>query len=144
MVRQRAARDERRGGGGGRKEAAEPSLAAAVLRALLYARLRPGTVRWGCQLDGIETNAAAADNDDDAEEKDADGHNHPIELRFNDAGKRRVVADVIVGADGIHSKMRSVLWQNNRDPHELRPLGVMVLLGYARCSRSLRERRHGV
>ena len=109
------------------------------LRALLYARLRPGTVRWGCQLDGIDTNAAAADNDDDAEEKDADGHDHPIELRFNDAGKRRVVADVIVGADGIHSKMRSVLWQNNRDPHELRPLGVMVLLGYARCSHALCE-----
>ena len=87
-------------------------------RALLCARLQPGTVQWGCKLDSITCGSERS--------------SHSV-LTFNE-GARTVEADVVVGADGIRSAVRPAAV---REASELRALGVVVILGYARCDHAL-------
>ena len=88
------------------------------LRALLHARLEPGTVRWGYAFDGVT----------------ATSHTEPLEVRFN--GDQRARARVLVGADGIRSRVREAVWSPGEAP-TLQAAGVMVVLGFARCTHEM-------
>lgn len=91
------------------------------LRALLYARLKPGTVRWGQRFRG----ASAASPDDDEV---------ILRLESEDAAVRRVRAKALIGADGIRSAVRSTLQHRAGDAaaeqDSLESLEVMVILGF--------------
>ena len=74
----------------GTTDGARPEIDRGDLRRMLVNSLRPGTIRWGHKLTSIGL--------------DADGRR---ELRFADG--QRVVADVLVGADGAWSRVRPLL-----------------------------------
>ena len=78
------------------------------LRALLCARLEEGTIRWSSNFDGVTTLTTAASA------HDGDGDGGGVELSFND-GAWRVRADVLVGADGIRSKVRAAAAETSED-----------------------------
>ena len=75
------------GAGGETHEDAGPEIDRGDLRAMLLEALPTGMVAW--------------DHDVDAVEQDADGR-----WRLKSAGRDDVVADLVVGADGIGSKVR--------------------------------------
>ena len=94
------------------------------LRALLLARLKPGTVRWGCAFESADAPEGSA----------------PLELTFN-GGARRVNARLLVGADGIRSRVREALWPSPQEQAPpLHAANVMVILGFASCTHELGER----
>ena len=131
-------REEKREENGSCEENGSPSgrrnlhLPRQSLRALLCARLKPGTIRWGCRLDTITQQS---------EGQHKGQHARPT-LSFN-GGERQVSADVVVGADGIHSAARPFAAPTQMptaaEPRGagLRALGVAVVLGYARCAHEL-------
>ena len=128
------------------------------LRALLYSRLRPGTVRWAHRfrearvvagaearvVAGAGVDAAAA-----ASSAEVGGGARPenfvdviVERRAERGGgggvggggvaaTAAVRARVVVGADGIRSAARAALRGERDDPFPLTSLGVIVILGIA-------------
>jgi 2-polyprenyl-6-methoxyphenol hydroxylase-like FAD-dependent oxidoreductase len=124
----------RRDGGGGGGAAAAPAappprrkktrynvhLPRQTLREMLLRPLLPGTVEWGARLTSLEEGPPGS----------------PVRLAF--ASGAQVAADVVVGADGIFSVVRSLkLGGPGRDPCPMRYLGVMVVLGMAPCTHAL-------
>lgn len=77
-------------GGGDTHEDAGPEIDRGDLRRLLLESLQPGTVAWGHFLDDVNP--------------ERDGR-----WRLDFAGRDSVVADLVVGADGIGSKVRARL-----------------------------------
>eukprot|EP00501_MAST-03F_sp_TOSAG23-6_P000757 GSMAST32.ASY1.ANO1.785.1 assembled CDS len=81
------------------------------LRQLLYERLLPGTVQWGCRV--VEYN---------------DNRMNKVELSLYKKQKHKSqTVSVLVGADGIFSTVRKV--KLGDDKQSLRYLNVMVILG---------------
>lgn len=85
------------------------------LRRLLLDRLDPDTVRWGHRFVGYEEHNAG------------DGGGVTVVLRTDDGEDVRARASVLIGADGIRSRVRRDLVGEDRTP--LRYLGCVVLLG---------------
>ena len=86
-----------------------------ALRAILLARLRAGTVRWGARLEAVGAPDPATGR---------------RTLVF--AGGAEVDCAVVVGADGIRSATRRLLSAEGDAP--LRDLGVCVVLGFCDSS----------
>ncbi|KOO34873.1 hypothetical protein Ctob_010083 [Chrysochromulina tobinii] len=138
ISRDASGRELGRHGSATREENGSPSgrrnlhLPRQSLRALLCARLKPGTIRWGCRLDTITQQNTGQHKGQ---------HDRPT-LSFN-GGERQVSADVVVGADGIHSVVRQFAAPTQMptaaEPRGvgLRALGVAVVLGYAKCAHEL-------
>ncbi|KAL1519108.1 hypothetical protein AB1Y20_003373 [Prymnesium parvum] len=91
------------------------------LRAILHSRLSPGTVRWGHRFEGV-----------------LPSENGGVEISFHE-GTERVHAQLLVGADGIHSRVRQAVWESagSAAGTTLRPLNMMVILGFAPCNHDL-------
>ena len=94
----------------------------AQLLAVLLERLEPGTVRWGVKFERAEL----ADDSD----ADSGGGAGGVRVFFSatsegDAAPPPLMASLLIGADGIHSRVRASL----RSPPPLRYLGVVLLLG---------------
>lgn len=94
------------------------------LRQALLQALAPGTVVWGKRL------AAYTERPDTSEQ---------VTLTFIDGTTDS--ADVLVGADGIHSMVRKLKLGESSDPCPLRYLGVMVVLGIAASSHPAVQQR---
>ncbi|KAL3908288.1 MAG: hypothetical protein SGPRY_009857, partial [Prymnesium sp.] len=94
------------------------------LRALLYSRLKRGTVRWGCELTSLSSS----------------GDHLQLQLH----ARRPVRAHVVVGADGIRSRVSEAAWGGGGGGEvdiggraALQPVGVMVVLGFTQCEHPL-------
>ena len=87
-------------------------IARQSLRKALLDQLHDlSTIKWGHQLKSYETNSKG-----------------PVTLHFDVNGKAlKTTADLVVGADGIRSKVRPLLVGENNTP--LRYLGCIVILG---------------
>lgn len=94
-------------------------IARQSLRLELLQRLNGNeNVRWGHQLIDVKQKQASED----------DSNDQPLELLFEiDGEQKRIKADVIVGADGIRSTVRKLLFGANDSP--LQYLNCIVILG---------------
>ncbi|KAJ1633127.1 hypothetical protein T492DRAFT_1142968 [Pavlovales sp. CCMP2436] len=130
-----------------------------MLRASLLAELAPGTVRWGHRLLAAERTASGVRLafstrkwPRPAEPRAADGLAEAA--GDADAGEGgpatvSVEAALVIGADGIWSSLRQKLLPTplaqpaaSLLDAPLRYLGLIVILGRARCEHSLGEERH--
>ena len=66
-----------------------PEIERGPLRDILLNSLEPGTVQWGCKLEGAER------------------QDEQVLLRF--AGGRTVAADIAIGSDGANSRLREMV-----------------------------------
>eukprot|EP00941_MAST-03F_sp_MAST-3F-sp1_P004956 g4956.t1 len=88
------------------------------LRQLLFESLLPDTVKWGHRIIGYTENIGK-------------GVDIDIDVGCKGKNQKRIHVDILVGADGIFSKVREVKLNDGRET--LRYLGVMVILGIAKC-----------
>ena len=97
-----------------------------ALRRALLERLAPGTVRWGRRLVRFEErDGIVAATFEGEGEGGFDENENVADERF----------DLLVGADGIFSNVRRIKMgegEGEVDPHPLRYLGVLVVLGICR------------
>jgi 2-polyprenyl-6-methoxyphenol hydroxylase-like FAD-dependent oxidoreductase len=96
-----------------------------TLRRLLVDRLDAGTVRWGCQL--LEFTEAE--------------DSVTVTLSTASGGVETHKFDVLVGADGIHSAVRSRLAETAGVPNTLRYLGVALIIGISSTRHELLNRK---
>jgi len=109
------------GNGRGGDQRRNAHLPRQALRQRLLCRLAEGTVQWGRRLESYE----------EVEEGGEGGGG--VELRFADGGTER--AAVLVGADGIWSKVRAQRLRGADTPPRF--MGVVVVLGRAPCEHPL-------
>lgn len=101
------------------------------LRQILHDELAPGTIQWDKKLSEMIFHRDVNSSSHSSELKmncENNGDGSGVELKFLDGTTAR--ADVVVGADGIYSKLSSlVLGKEQQQLLELRYSGVMVVLG---------------
>jgi salicylate hydroxylase len=118
-----------------RESSASLRIPREELRRMLHDRLAPGTVKWGCRLKDYEERRNMAE--EGAGDRSADG---PITLLFEDGTTQTV--DLLVGADGIHSVVRRLRDQKEKDAQAgLKYLEVAVILGISTASHPLLDAR---
>ncbi|MCD8432378.1 FAD-dependent monooxygenase [Tenacibaculum finnmarkense genomovar ulcerans] len=91
---------------------------------LLEQLINKDQVKWGYQLIDFKENKKIAIKNDQKVEKTAE----KVQLTFQVNGKIKTAqADIVVGADGIRSSVRTLLLKDKNPP--LRYLGCIVILG---------------
>lgn len=111
------------------------------LRRILLQRLAPGTVKWGRRLVSYKDTIESVTLEFECTVATS---SNPTHQNQSDEPQQKevVVADVVVGADGIHSKIRQSRDLQNADlgPPPLQYTGVSVIIGLSTAKHPLLSR----